>query len=101
VVDRTKALDTVIQKAFKKERSHQYAEYECQNHDIKLILGSLNFAITLDNKRVEQLAEQHDYGELYKNDEKNLSTDKILQEFQEGQLTFLPTSRYQQGSDEY
>ena len=65
------------------------------------MLGSLNFGLDLDNKRVEQLAEEHDYGELYKSDEKNLSDDTLLNELHEGQLTFLPTSHYQKGVDEY
>lgn len=76
-----------------------------QDHDIVFWLGDLNYRIEdlIPTERVLQLAEKGALVELRAIDQLNLEriAGRAFDEFEEGELNFPPTYKYQPGTDVY
>lgn len=75
-----------------------------ENHDYLFWLGDFNYRIDgLEDEKVKQLIKEKKYSELIKYDQ--LSTEKkagrVLFGFEEGQLNFAPTYKYDKGTNIY
>lgn len=75
------------------------------DHDLVFWIGDLNYHIheSLGTEEVLGLAERGDLGVLKKNDQLNIErkANRVFRGFEEGDLTFLPTYKYQPGTDVY
>lgn len=75
------------------------------DHDIVFWLGDLNYRIheSMQTEEVLAYAKRGDLGILKKIDQLNLErkATRVFQNFQEGELNFLPTYKYQPGTDLY
>lgn len=75
------------------------------DHDIVFWIGDLNYRIneSLSTEQVVQLAKSNDWSKLKKYDQLNLEREanRVFKKFQEGELDFLPTYKYQPGTDLY
>ncbi|KAK2768791.1 inositol polyphosphate 5-phosphatase [Arachnomyces sp. PD_36] len=74
-----------------------------EDHDTIIWLGDFNYRIGLGNERVRNLVRQGDLGTLYENDQLNLQmvAGLTFQHYSESQISFLPTYRFNNGTDEY
>ncbi|KAM5451280.1 Inositol-1,4,5-trisphosphate 5-phosphatase 1 [Microsporum audouinii] len=72
-------------------------------HDATIWFGDFNYRIGLSNERVRPLIEKGDIETLYQNDQLNLQmvAGLAFQFYMEGPVTFPPTYRYDNGTDEY
>lgn len=75
------------------------------DHDLVFWIGDLNYRIheSLPTEEVLQWAERGDLNVLKKNDQLNIErkAGRVFNEFQEGEINFLPTYKYQPGTDSY
>ncbi|KAI8057833.1 SacI homology domain-containing protein [Syncephalis plumigaleata] len=74
-----------------------------QDHKNVFWLGDFNFRIDMVNEDVRYLIEQEHLNALLDQDQllRLMSRDEIFQGFTEGQITFLPTYKYELGTDYY
>ncbi|CAO1626593.1 unnamed protein product [Sympodiomycopsis kandeliae] len=72
-------------------------------HDHVIWLGDFNYRIDLPNERARPLAHQDDYASLLAQDQLRRchSTGTVFSGFQEGQIAFRPTYKYDVGTDSY
>ncbi|KAF3899062.1 SAC domain-containing protein [Trichophyton interdigitale] len=72
-------------------------------HDATIWFGDFNYRIGLSNERVRPLIESGDIDVLYQHDQLNLQmvAGLAFQYYMEGPVTFPPTYRYDNGTDEY
>ncbi|EGD85428.1 hypothetical protein H112_06330 [Trichophyton rubrum D6] len=72
-------------------------------HDATIWFGDFNYRIGLGNERVRPLIESGDIDALYQHDQLNLQmvAGLAFQYYMEGPVTFPPTYRYDNGTDEY
>ncbi|PGH06584.1 hypothetical protein AJ80_08143 [Polytolypa hystricis UAMH7299] len=73
------------------------------DHDAIIWLGDFNYRIGLSNDRVRKLIEMGDLGTLYQNDQLNLQmvAGLVFPYYSEGRINFLPTYKYDNGTDIY
>ncbi|KAF3942204.1 Synaptojanin-1 [Dactylella cylindrospora] len=73
------------------------------DHDVVIWLGDFNYRIGLNNEETKRLIKIGDLGKLYENDQLNLQmvAGLTFPYYSENRLTFLPTYRFDIGSDEY
>ncbi|KAL8807496.1 MAG: hypothetical protein Q9182_000661 [Xanthomendoza sp. 2 TL-2023] len=73
------------------------------DHDTVIWLGDFNYRIGLGDDKVRRLAQAGDLGTLYQNDQLNLQmiAGHVFPFYSESQITFLPTYKYNNGTDEY
>ncbi|XP_019793647.1 type II inositol 1,4,5-trisphosphate 5-phosphatase isoform X4 [Tursiops truncatus] len=73
-------------------------------HDVILWLGDLNYRIEeLDVEKVKKLIEEKAFQTLYANDQlrAQVAAKAVFEGFNEGELTFQPTYKYDTGSDDW
>ena len=75
------------------------------DHDLVFWIGDLNYRIheSLAVEEVLELAERGELSILKKNDQLNIErkANRVFKNFHEGELNFLPTYKYQPGTDSY
>jgi hypothetical protein len=73
------------------------------HHDAVIWLGDFNYRISLPIEQVKALIEQEDWGQLYSADQLNreMIKGKVFQYFDEAEITFPPTYKFDNGTDEY
>ncbi|KAL8872853.1 MAG: hypothetical protein Q9174_001584 [Haloplaca sp. 1 TL-2023] len=73
------------------------------DHDTIIWLGDFNYRIGLSDDKVRRLIQAHDLGTLYQNDQLNLQmiAGRVFPYYSEAQVTFAPTYKYDNGTDEY
>lgn len=74
-----------------------------EDHKTIIWFGDFNYRIGIDNDRARQLIKKRDLGQLYENDQLNLQMvhGKCFPHYSEQTPTFLPTYKFNLGSDEY
>lgn len=74
-----------------------------EDHDTIIWLGDFNYRIGMSNERTRALVKQGDLDMLYANDQLNLQMvhGKTFPFYNEARITFLPTYKYDLGTDEY
>ena len=74
-----------------------------EDHDTIVWLGDFNYRIGMNNDRCRQLIGAGDLEMLYENDQLNLQMvhGKTFPHYSEARITFLPTYKYNNGTDEY
>ncbi|KAL8852415.1 MAG: hypothetical protein Q9221_002721 [Calogaya cf. arnoldii] len=73
------------------------------DHDTVIWLGDFNYRIGLSDEKVRRLIQAGDLGTLYQNDQLNLQmiAGQVFPFYSESQITFMPTYKYDNGTDEY
>ncbi|EWC46159.1 hypothetical protein DRE_04537 [Drechslerella stenobrocha 248] len=73
------------------------------DHDVVIWLGDFNYRIGLNNEDTKRLMKAGDLGRLYENDQLNLQmvAGLTFPYYSENRLTFLPTYRFDIGTDDY
>ena len=75
------------------------------DHDIAFWMGDLNYRIdeTIPTEEVLNLSQKHEIEKLRRNDQLNIerAEGRVFQGWEEGQINFLPTYKYQPGTDFY
>ncbi|KAF3919288.1 Synaptojanin-1 [Orbilia brochopaga] len=73
------------------------------DHDVVIWLGDFNYRIGLNNEETKRLIKVGDLGKLYENDQLNLQmiAGLTFPYYSEAPLTFLPTYRFDIGTDDY
>ncbi|KAL8694146.1 MAG: hypothetical protein Q9218_001143 [Villophora microphyllina] len=73
------------------------------DHDTIIWLGDFNYRIGLSDDKVRRLIKANDLGTLYQNDQLNLQmvAGRVFPHYSEAQITFLPTYKYNNGTDAY
>ncbi|KAI4256975.1 MAG: hypothetical protein LQ352_001864 [Teloschistes flavicans] len=69
------------------------------DHDTIIWLGDFNYRIGLSDDKVRRLIRANDLGTLYQNDQ--MIAGRVFPYYSEAQITFLPTYKYDNGTDEY
>ncbi|KAF2749648.1 hypothetical protein M011DRAFT_484373 [Sporormia fimetaria CBS 119925] len=74
-----------------------------EDHDTVIWLGDFNYRIGLSNERVQKLCQMGDLETLYENDQLNLQmvAGLTFPFYSEARITFLPTYKYDVGTDTY
>ena len=74
-----------------------------EDHDTIIWLGDFNYRIGMSNERTRALVKTGDLDTLYANDQLNLQMvhGRTFPFYNEGRITFLPTYKYDLGTDEY
>ena len=106
---RTDELNFIFDNAFKGEVKNR--RYCLENHQVVFIFGDLNYRICLPNEQVRALVDQRNYAPLKAADElltavkaHRQSTElqyQFYREFEEGEIEFRPTYKYDKRSDKY
>ncbi|CAO2188260.1 unnamed protein product [Urochloa humidicola] len=73
------------------------------DHDRVVLLGDLNYRISMDDGEARQLVRARKWGMLLENDELQLELSKGRQfdGWREGHVTFAPTYKYHRNSDQF
>ncbi|KAL8731734.1 MAG: hypothetical protein Q9166_003181 [cf. Caloplaca sp. 2 TL-2023] len=73
------------------------------DHDTIIWLGDFNYRIGLSDDKVRRLIAAGDLGTLYQNDQLNLQmiAGHAFPFYSESQISFMPTYKYNNGTDEY
>ena len=75
------------------------------DHDLVFWFGDLNYRVdeSIPTERVLELSTSNMLDELIEHDQLNIerAQGRVFQDFEEGPLTFLPTYKYQPGTDLY
>jgi len=78
---------------------------QISDHDISFWFGDLNYRVdeSIPTERVLELSKINQLAELIEHDQLNVerAQGRVFQDFEEGQLTFKPTYKYQPGTDLY
>ena len=74
-----------------------------EDHDTIIWFGDFNYRIGMDNERARTLIRRGDFGTLYENDQLNLQMvhGKTFPFYTEKTPTFMPTYKYNLGTDDY
>lgn len=74
-----------------------------EDHDTIIWLGDFNYRIGMSNERTRQLIKNGDLDTLYENDQLNLQMvhGKTFPHYSEARITFMPTYKYDNGTDDY
>ena len=74
-----------------------------EDHDAIIWAGDFNYRIGLSDDKVRQFAKAGDLDNLYQNDQLNLQmvAGKTFPFYSESRITFLPTYKYNNGTDDY
>jgi endonuclease/exonuclease/phosphatase family metal-dependent hydrolase len=74
-----------------------------EDHDTVIWLGDFNYRIGLSNDKVQRLCQMNDLETLYDNDQLNLQmvAGLTFPFYSEARITFLPTYKYDLGTDTY
>ena len=74
-----------------------------EDHDTIIWLGDFNYRIGLSDDKVRRLIQAGDLEMLYANDQLNLqmTAGRAFPHYSEARITFMPTYKYNNGTDEY
>ena len=74
-----------------------------EDHKTVIWFGDFNYRIGIGNERARQLIEKRDLGTLYENDQLNIQMvhGLVFQHYSETTPTFMPTYKFNLGTDEY
>lgn len=74
-----------------------------ENHKTIVWFGDFNYRIGMTNERARDLINRHDLGQLYENDQLNIQMvhGKTFPYYHEQTPNFLPTYKFNLGTDEY
>ena len=74
-----------------------------EDHDTIIWLGDFNYRIGLGNEKARKFIERGDLGSLYENDQLNLQmiAGLAFPFYSEARITFMPTYKYDNGTDQY
>ncbi|KAL1302222.1 hypothetical protein AAFC00_002647 [Neodothiora populina] len=74
-----------------------------EDHDAIIWMGDFNYRIGMSNERTRALVKDKDLETLYANDQLNLQMvhGKTFPFYHEARITFLPTYKYDLGTDDY
>ena len=74
-----------------------------EDHDSVIWLGDFNYRIGLSDEKVRRLIRAGDLETLYANDQLNLHmvAGRTFPHYSEARITFMPTYKYNNGTDEY
>ena len=74
-----------------------------EDHKTIIWFGDFNYRIGISNERARQLIDKRDLGTLYENDQLNLQMvhGKCFPHYSESMPNFLPTYKFNLGTDEY
>ncbi|KAF2222115.1 SacI homology domain-containing protein [Elsinoe ampelina] len=74
-----------------------------EDHDSIIWLGDFNYRIGMSNERTRSLIKAGDLETLYENDQLHLQMmhGKTFPHYSEARITFLPTYKFNNGTDEY
>jgi len=87
-----------------KDRGTSGQNYSVLNHNVKVILGDLNYKIDLDSISIKKFIASKDYEKLHRHEEFSRfaqQDSEILKDFKEAPLYFDPTYKYQVYSNDY
>ena len=74
------------------------------HHDLVIFSGDLNYRINMDVKDIEKYIKNNDYETLLEKDQlynSLMKKDLDLDDFFEGRITFMPTYKFIDGTNEY
>lgn len=96
VVERNNDYWTIQDLRFQRGRS-------IDDHDTVIWMGDFNYRISLPNDQVRLLASRGDISALHDGDQMiaQMESRKIFPGYQEGLLSFVPTYKYDNGTDDY
>ncbi|KAF7058803.1 hypothetical protein CFC21_065787 [Triticum aestivum] len=82
---------------------HKKLPKKILDHDQVVLLGDLNYRISLEEPETRLLVKAKNWSTLLENDQlvSEFSTGRLFEGFQEGPVTFSPTYKYQPNSDQY
>ena len=86
------------------QQSGARAKLQIDQHDVKILLGDLNFRIEMSQSAVMHSTQTMDVRTLLENDQLVLAqkhAHSVLSKFSEPDFGFLPTYKYSRESDEY
>jgi len=74
-----------------------------EDHDTIIWLGDFNYRIGLSDEKARRLIQAGDLETLYSNDQLNLQmvAGRTFPHYSEARITFMPTYKYNNGTDEY
>uniref|UniRef100_A0A060T5E8 ARAD1C11594p n=1 Tax=Blastobotrys adeninivorans TaxID=409370 RepID=A0A060T5E8_BLAAD len=74
-----------------------------KSNPIVILLGDLNYRVTLDKDMVQDYSERGNYRTILVSDQlrQDIIDSRILSEFVEGVISFAPTYKYQIGTNKY
>lgn len=74
-----------------------------EDHDTIIWLGDFNYRIGLSDDKVRRLIQAGDLETLYSNDQLNLQmvAGRTFPHYSEARITFMPTYKYNNGTDDY
>jgi len=74
-----------------------------EDHDTIIWLGDFNYRIGLSDDKARRLIQAGDLETLYSNDQLNLQmvAGRTFPHYSEARITFMPTYKYNNGTDEY
>lgn len=96
---RVSQLSDVHARAFQGQRKVP----KIPQHDVKILIGDLNFRLILSNSDVRGYIDRGEIGELLQYDQLNLvkGETEVLKSYIEAEIRFKPTYKYDKNSDEY
>lgn len=99
--ERLEDLREIYKKSF--DCSQKYQDFMIHSHDFKFIFGDLNFRIALPYEIVKEEIRKQNYQNLRDQDQLLNVKPKssLLSRFQEGELNFDPTYKYDDHSNNY
>nr|XP_016514156.1 PREDICTED: type IV inositol polyphosphate 5-phosphatase 9-like isoform X2 [Nicotiana tabacum] len=71
------------------------------DHDRVILLGDLNYRISLPESTTRLLVEKGDWNALLENDQMELMDGQVFEGWQEGKIKFAPTYKYYPNSSDY
>ena len=80
-----------------------HAEHAIMSHDVVIHFGDLNFRLDLSHAEAHRLIRERQYALLHRYDQlESLRTSgTLLDDFDEGQISFAPTYKFDRGTDRY
>ena len=96
---RVSQLNDVHARAFQGQRKVP----KIAQHDVKILMGDLNFRLILSDSDVRGYIERGEIGELLQYDQLHLvkAELEVLKSYVEAEIRFKPTYKYDQNSDKY
>ena len=103
VEERHAQLGQLTNMVYKGDRGTQYHGYQLENHNVKVLFGDLNFRVNMPKPDMIGQIKQKNYQPMMARDELYMHgmQSKVLKDYQEGQLLFDPTYKYDMGTANY
>jgi len=103
VASRCSQLDDIESRGFQKDMVGRPKTYTVDDHNVKILVGDLNFRIALSNFDVRRLVAAGNIASLLQHDQLLMvkARHPLLSRYNEPQITFLPTYKYDVGTHGY